>query len=344
MSDDALVSVVIPTHYRNDWLPGAIESVLTQTYDPFELIVVDDSGEAHARPVVEEYETGTEHHVTYVAHDENRGGNPARNTGIERADGEYVQLLDDDDRLTPTKIARQVDLLGSSSDVGVAYCGLSRGDRTVYPKRAARGEVLDSALMNELAPCMTSTMLIDSTHLQAVYPLESRRAADDIGLKIELADRCLFDYVDEILVRKGQPDQQRSEGIVVAEELEQIHEQYDHLFDRLPPRVHARARSNRLQQRGLQRLSDCMWSLESIRDFLRSARSAPGWEIESAGLAVAALFGRPGRDAGIALYRVVQRISGGQICRPRDSTISDSSPVDTAGHSSTPHPDRHTDD
>jgi glycosyltransferase involved in cell wall biosynthesis len=113
VNSNGLVSVVIPTYYRNDGLRRAIESALSQTYDPVEVIVVDDSGERYAEPVAREYD------VTYIAHEENLGGNPARNTGIKAASGEYIQLLDDDDRLLPEKLERQIPALEADPSVGV---------------------------------------------------------------------------------------------------------------------------------------------------------------------------------------------------------------------------------
>lgn len=52
------ISVIVPTHYRNELLPEAIESVARQAYDPVELVVVDDSGEGHAEPTIDEREHG----------------------------------------------------------------------------------------------------------------------------------------------------------------------------------------------------------------------------------------------------------------------------------------------
>jgi len=171
-TDAPLVSVVIPTYYRNDRLRGAIESVADQD-QPTEIIVVDDSGEGHAAPVVEAFD------LTYLALDRNRGSNPARTMGAERASGAFVQFLDDDDRLLPGKLARQVDLL-ESMEAGVAYCGMTYEDgQTVLPDPAVRGDVLDAALAFAMSPCVTSTMLTDREVLDEVLPLPDRPGGDD---------------------------------------------------------------------------------------------------------------------------------------------------------------------
>jgi glycosyltransferase involved in cell wall biosynthesis len=114
------VSVVIPTYNRTDILPRAIESVLAQTYDDLELVVVDDGSSEDVESVVDRYD---DHRVRYIAHEENRGANAARNTGIEAADGDYLAFLDSDDEWHPRKLAAQLDRLESKSSEWVAaYC------------------------------------------------------------------------------------------------------------------------------------------------------------------------------------------------------------------------------
>ncbi|MFB6186238.1 MAG: glycosyltransferase family 2 protein, partial [Halobacteriaceae archaeon] len=100
-NSETLVSVVIPTYERPEYLQGAIQTALGQTYDNIEVIVVDDgSSDPYADEIVAEFPQS----VTCIRHDENEGLSAARNTGIRNANGEYVAFLDDDDRWHKTKI------------------------------------------------------------------------------------------------------------------------------------------------------------------------------------------------------------------------------------------------
>jgi len=92
----ALVSVVIPCYNQAHFLGEAIESILSQTYPHFEVVVVDDGSTDNTTEVAARYPG-----VRYVRHEENQGLAAARNTGIRRSRGEYLVFLDADDRLLP---------------------------------------------------------------------------------------------------------------------------------------------------------------------------------------------------------------------------------------------------
>ncbi|MEF8863316.1 MAG: glycosyltransferase family 2 protein, partial [Haloarculaceae archaeon] len=265
MTADGLVSVVIPTHYRNDGLRRAIESALSQTYEPVEVIVVDDSGEGHAEPVAREYD------VTYLAHEKNRGGNPARNTGIEAASGEHVQLLDDDDQILPEKLERQVPLLESDASVGVMYCGLREvsGEPTL-PNPENRGDVLEQALRFDLHPCQTVTMLFDGELLGELHPLATREAADDIGLKIRAAARTRFEFVDEVLVVRGSSESHRAAKLEYSDEILNMVEEFDHLYDRFDESVRRDALVFGYESRGYRLLGRHWWSSGAIVAFAKA--------------------------------------------------------------------------
>ena len=219
------VSVVIPTYYRNDALRRAIDSALDAGAS--EVIVVDDSGEAHGRPAV------ADRPVEYVALEENRGGNPAREAGIERATGDAVQLLDDDDRLHPAKFQRQCPQLGAG--VGVSYTGMEfEGADARLPAPDARGDVLRRALAFDLSPCVTSTMLIDRELLVDLLPLADRPGADDLGLMVRLARRTGFEFVDEVLVTRGVETDSRGASMGVVEGRRAILKEFAELYDRYP--------------------------------------------------------------------------------------------------------------
>lgn len=115
------VSVIIPTYNREETISRSVDSVLAQTFDDFELIVVDDASTDNTATVMDQYDAPR---VQFVSHDENRGGSAARNTGINHAEGEYIAFLDSDDEWKPTKLQHQVDSLSTRSDEWVAaYCG-----------------------------------------------------------------------------------------------------------------------------------------------------------------------------------------------------------------------------
>ncbi|MBV0903307.1 glycosyltransferase family 2 protein [Haloarcula salina] len=121
MSGDPTVSVVVPTYNRPARLHRAIESISEQTYGNIEIIVVDDHSKEPASSIVDGISTAFD--ITVLRHSENRGANAARNSGIERATGEYISFLDDDDTWEPDKITKQVQKIESES-IGLVYTGM----------------------------------------------------------------------------------------------------------------------------------------------------------------------------------------------------------------------------
>ncbi len=110
------VSVIIPTYKRSVfYLSRAVESVLQQTYDNIELVVVDDSPESYAeRKEIGEYmmQICSEHeNVVYIRNEKNLGGSLSRNRGIFSCSGEYITFLDDDDEYKPEKVEKQINFM-----------------------------------------------------------------------------------------------------------------------------------------------------------------------------------------------------------------------------------------
>ncbi len=119
-----MVSVIITTYKRADFLERAIESVLNQSYKDFELIVVDDNDkETEFRHKVEElmqkYETNPK--VIYIKHEKNKNGAAARNTGIKVAKGEFISFLDDDDYYFKDRLKILVSTLEKYNEYNAAY-------------------------------------------------------------------------------------------------------------------------------------------------------------------------------------------------------------------------------
>lgn len=136
-SNDILISVVIPTYKRSEFLPIAIDSVLAQTYKNVEIIVVSDNDidneyDKETCNVMKKYARCD--NVIYLPAIGNHGGCFARNRGLDAAKGEYINFLDDDDSFYPTKIERQVGAIRNHPGVAVVSCygAIANAEGSIY--------------------------------------------------------------------------------------------------------------------------------------------------------------------------------------------------------------------
>lgn len=151
--DTPLVSVIVCAYNAEAFLTDAIESLLKQTLDALEIIVVDDGSTDSTRFIVNKY--GKHPKVTAVSHDINRGVSAARNFGLAQARGAYVGFADADDTVHPEMFALMLDAaLRHDSDIVTCGCttyseksGLHENAPLRYPANSLlRDESLRSVL------------------------------------------------------------------------------------------------------------------------------------------------------------------------------------------------------
>ena len=209
-----LVSVVIAFLDGERFLREAIDSVFAQTYERWELLLVDDGSGPAASSIGREYAEREPTRVRYLEHDghRNRGLSASRNLGIAHARGAYTAFLDADDVWLPDKLRDQVTILESHPDVGAMYGNALywygwTGDpedvaRDFYPRLRVRdGTVLDPPRLLErlltgeaLVPCPHS-LLVRTAVLRRVGGFEEqfRGMFEDQAFyaKLMLAERVL---------------------------------------------------------------------------------------------------------------------------------------------------------
>lgn len=115
------ISAIITTKNRRDLLQKAVESVLNQTYQDLECIVVDDASTDETRAYLKGIKD-TRIKPVFITPEESKGGNYARNRGIQASNGEFLAFLDDDDEWFPTKLEKQLALF-EDPEVGLVFCG-----------------------------------------------------------------------------------------------------------------------------------------------------------------------------------------------------------------------------
>lgn len=112
------ISVIIPNYNTAHYIESAINSVLNNDYQDYEIVVVDDGSSDSSDAVVDKYLKLPNFRYVKQA---NSGLAAARNTGIEHSHGEYLVFLDSDDIIEPEKLRRQADFLDANPDYGATY-------------------------------------------------------------------------------------------------------------------------------------------------------------------------------------------------------------------------------
>lgn len=303
MADEDLVSIIIPTYYRNEFLEDCLEAATSQTYTNIEIIVVDDSGESNASDVVNSFSS-----VEYIPLDENKGPNAARNTGIKHASGKYIQLLDDDDIIYPNKISAQVEVFERSADIGVVYCGADTGGaNNSNPIPAGKGNVLRLALQLAIPACTTSAMLIRRDLIDDIFPLPDTPGADDTYWKIEFAQRAEFDFVDEKLIKKRMPEDRRVESYGAVEGTWEILTKYNHLYEQFEDSVRNTAKSRAMEREARYLIMNHWYSTRAIILFAKSLYTHPEPTKMHYIRFIISLFGRIPYDLSQKLYQKISQ-------------------------------------
>ncbi|MEO9468061.1 glycosyltransferase [Parasphingorhabdus sp.] len=208
-----LISVVMPVYNVERYVREAVQSVLDQTYENFELIIVDDGGTDASINICSEF---TDPRISIVRQ-ANRGLAGARNRGISRAHGTLVAMLDSDDRWLPDKLMLHAIHLTCNSHVDVSYSGShlidEDGNRLRVAMRPKLGKISSSDIIarnpvgNGSAPVIRKTAL-DKIAFQhpdyserTCYFDESFKQSEDIEcwLRMALSSSASFEGIGGLL-------------------------------------------------------------------------------------------------------------------------------------------------
>ena len=155
------VSVIIPTYNRAYCIVRSLESVLGQTCQDFEIVIVDDDSTDSTRDVLEPYLVDPR--IRYIKHVENRGGLAARITGIRKAAGHHVVFLDSDDELLPDSLEVRLSALRKSGvDRAIVYWDVilaANDKKTEHQFKRLHGYSY-AYLLKELSLCSFSAMMV----------------------------------------------------------------------------------------------------------------------------------------------------------------------------------------
>jgi len=133
LSHKPKVSVIIPSYNHEKFIGEAIESVLNQTYQDFELIIIDDCSHDNSINVIEKFKSEK---IRFFRNEKNMGATYTTNKCISKAQGEYIALLNSDDIWELNKLEKQVPILDNNKEIGAVFSDASFVNE--------RGELLNS--------------------------------------------------------------------------------------------------------------------------------------------------------------------------------------------------------
>jgi glycosyltransferase involved in cell wall biosynthesis len=206
------VSVVIPAYNAEQYIRRALDSVLSQTWQAGEIIVVDDGSTDRTEDILKYYSDK----IIYIRQS-NFGASVARNTGIERATGNWIAFLDADDQWLPTKLEMQNRHLQDNSDLVWTYGnywifdshGKSRKLAFISPPAIIKGEIIPDYLIVHSVHCIrTSTLVVTKKALleAGLFVPDLKWEDTDIFLKIAYNHPCIGYLGDPLINYQNDSD------------------------------------------------------------------------------------------------------------------------------------------
>ncbi len=202
MHESDQISVVIPTHNRSHLLKRAVRSVQDQTFQPREIIVVDD-GSVDDTPFVLKHLIKEDRSIRGIRHERAKGGAAARNTGINDSKCKYIAFLDDDDTWFPRKLELQIRQLHEMPDAVACTCPfviyMPFGVKRVItpPMEASLDQIVRENVMGG-----ASTAMCLSTALKHICGFDEHlNSSQDWDLWIRLRSLGEIACCNEVLVR-----------------------------------------------------------------------------------------------------------------------------------------------
>lgn len=200
-----IVSIIIPTYNREKLILKALESVFKQSFQDFEILIIDDASTDNTESVIGEL---NHPQIRYFKLDKNGGQCIARNFGTKQAHGTYVAFLDSDDEWLPEKLEKQVDCFDQGTDrlgavYGYSYSKDVKKDQTVLIDSGYfRGDIHEQFLLG-FCPPTPSLFMVRKTALERVGGFdESLVTFVDLDLWMRISEYYEFDYVEVPIIIK----------------------------------------------------------------------------------------------------------------------------------------------
>lgn len=271
------VTVIVPLFNGEDWLEATLVSIAQQTFQDWELVIVDD-GSIDAGPIIARRFAESVPQDVVIIEMSNSGPAAARNTGIRHARGEYVAFLDADDLWHREKLEAQLHQLMSDTSAVAVICDYrvqSESDETVLARRSFiwdDASLQSWALMESFGPCLNSTLLVQRTVLERIglFQKSMTNIEDlEIAYRLDHAGKVTSTYREHMTYRMHESQNHKDRSTVIRD--------YRYFLDEwqgVPGRIRARGQANAVLLEAVQCWHERRW-FSAIRLGAESVRIAP---------------------------------------------------------------------
>ena len=192
------VSVLMPVYKTNEkYLREVIESILSQTFTDFELLILDDCPEDSREDVIRSY---TDKRMQYFKNESNKGISFSRNRLTTLARGNYLAVIDHDDVALPTRFEEQVRVLDSHPEIGIVGCYIELFPHTKIMSFPQNNDQIEQYLMQGCAVPHTGAMIRAS--ILPDNPYEDKFSpAEDYALWCRLIGKTQFYNIPKVLMK-----------------------------------------------------------------------------------------------------------------------------------------------
>ncbi len=202
--ENAKVSVIIPTFNRGNLIEKSIKSVLNQTYQNFEVIVVDDGSTDNTSNVIEKI---NDDRIKYIKLNNNKGASNARNIGIKKARGKYISFQDSDDLFYPNKLEKQLqNIINKKSNLD--FCKIkvifNKTYSYFYPNKRQEKSILCGKIFDELISegnfISTQSMFVERNFMRKFFFDINMPRLQDFDVILRMIPKVKISYTETVLV------------------------------------------------------------------------------------------------------------------------------------------------
>ncbi len=219
------ISVIIPTYNNEKFIAETIESVLSQTYKDYEIIVIDDGSTDNTCEILLPYMDKIRYHYK-----KNGGIASATNAGIKLSKAKYVAFLDHDDLWVPDKLKTQIECFNKNPKIGLAYSKYStfKNGKTLRkkPRKGYTGWIFSELISKSFI--LTSTVMVKTECLDVVGNFDeffTLAVADELFLRIAMNYQCFF--IDKELTKYRIHDRNASRNVITYDkELVEVYKKF----------------------------------------------------------------------------------------------------------------------